>query len=245
MQKNQIIFVGFYILGSSLALYTEIKELNMEVIIIAKIVEAVEAVKLVRSGDVVMIGGFGNVGNPKRLIDLLADTDIHDLTVIANDLGTPNVGLGRWVRNRMLKKAIGTYFTYNTEAAELYFDGKLNLEMMPQGTFAESIRAGGCGIGGFYTKVGAGTELTAHCETKVIDGEADVALLHARKADAMGNLVYEKTARNFNPLMATAAALTIVEVDEIVETGMLSPEEIVTPYIYVDVLVPQDRGAVK
>jgi len=250
MQKNQIIFVGFYILGSSLALYTEIKELNMEVIIIAKIVEAVEAVKLVRSGDVVMIGGFGNVGNPKRLIDLLADTDIHDLTVIANDLGTPNVGLGRWVRNRMLKKAIGTY----TEAAELYFDGKLNLEMMPQGTFAESIRAGGCGIGGFYTKVGAGTELTAHCETKVIDGEAyvlayplkaDVALLHARKADAMGNLVYEKTARNFNPLMATAAALTIVEVDEIVETGMLSPEEIVTPYIYVDVLVTQNRGAVK
>ena len=243
MQKNQIIFVGFYILGSSLALYTEIKELNMEVIIIAKIVEAVEAVKLVRSGDVVMIGGFGNVGNPKRLIDLLADTDIHDLTVIANDLGTPNVGLGRWVRNRMLKKA-----------TELYFDGKLNLEMMPQGTFAESIRAGGCGIGGFYTKVGAGTELTAHCETKVIDGEAyvlayplkaDVALLHARKADAMGNLVYEKTARNFNPLMATAAALTIVEVDEIVETGMLSPEEIVTPYIYVDVLVTQNRGAVK
>lgn len=226
----------------------------MEVIIIAKIVEAVEAVKLVRSGDVVMIGGFGNVGNPKRLIDLLADTDIHDLTVIANDLGTPNVGLGRWVRNRMLKKAIGTYFTYNTEAAELYFDGKLNLDMMPQGTFAESIRAGGCGIGGFYTKVGAGTELTAHCETKIIDGEAyvlayplkaDVALLHARKADAMGNLVYEKTARNFNPLMATAAALTIVEVDEIVETGMLSPEEIVTPYIYVDVLVPQNRGAVK
>ena len=254
MQKNQIIFVGFYILGSSLALYTEIKELNLEVIIIAKNVEAVEAVKLVRSGDVVMIGGFGNVGNPKRLIDLLADTDIHDLTVIANDLGTPNVGLGRWVRNRMLKKAIGTYFTYNTEAAELYFDGKLNLEMMPQGTFAESIRAGGCGIGGFYTKVGAGTELTAHCETKVIDGEAyvlayplkaDVALLHARKADAMGNLVYEKTARNFNPLMATAAALTIVEVDEIVETGMLSPEEIVTPYIYVDVLVTQNRGAVK
>ena len=228
MQKNQIIFVGFYILGSSLALYTEIKELNMEVIIIAKIVEAVEAVKLVRSGDVVMIGGFGNVGNPKRLIDLLADTDIYDLTVIANDLGTPNVGLGRWVRNRMLKKAIGTYFTYNTEAAELYFDGKLNLEMMPQGTFAESIRAGGCGA-----------------YVLAYPLKADVALLHARKADAMGNLVYEKTARNFNPLMATAAALTIVEVDEIVETGMLSPEEIVTPYIYVDVLVPQNRGAVK
>ena len=125
--------------------------------------------------------------------------------------------------------------------------------MMPQGTFAESIRAGGCGIGGFYTKVGAGTELTAHCETKLLTAklcfgvsfESRRSLLHARKADAMGNLVYEKTARNFNPLMATAAALTIVEVDEIVETGMLSPEEIVTPYIYVDVLVTQNRGAVK
>lgn len=220
-------------------------------VIIAKIVEAAEAVKLVKSGDVVMIGGFGNVGNPKNLINLLAETDVRELTVIANDLGTPNVGLGRWVRNNMLKKAIGTYFTYNTEAAELYFEGKLNLEMLPQGTFAESIRAGGCGLGGFYTKVGVGTQLTESCETKIINGEtyilaypikADVALLHAKKADTMGNLVYERTARNFNPLMATAAALTIVEVEEIVEPGTLSPEEIVTPYIYVDVLVPQKRG---
>lgn len=220
-------------------------------VIIARIVDAEEAVKLVNTGDVVMIGGFGNVGNPKYLIDLLAETGVQELTVIANDLGTPNVGLGRWVRNGMLKKAIGTYFTYNTEAAELYFEGNLHLEMLPQGTFAESIRAGGCGLGGFYTKVGVGTELTEHCETKVIGGEtyvlayplkADVALLHARKADTMGNLVYERTARNFNPLMATAAALTIVEVDEIVEAGMLSPEEIITPYVYVDVLVLQKRG---
>ncbi|WP_455656573.1 CoA transferase subunit A [Phascolarctobacterium sp.] len=215
--------------------------------------EAEEAVKLVKPGDVVMIGGFGNIGNPKELIDLIAETDVRELTVIANDLGTPNVGLGRWVRNGKLKKAIGTYFTYNTEAAELYFAGKLNLEMLPQGTFAESIRAGGCGIGGFYTKVGVGTQLTENCETKNIDGQnyvlayplrADVAILHAKKADKMGNLVYERTARNFNPLMATASSLTIVEVEEIVEVGQLSPEEIVTPYIYVDVLVPQKRGEV-
>lgn len=115
--------------------------------------QAEAAVRLIPNGSSVMIGGFGNVGNPKQLIDLIADTEIRELTVIANDLGTPNVGLGRWVRNGKIQKAIGTYFTYNTEAAELYFAGKLNLEMVPQGTFAESIRAGGCGLGGFYTRV--------------------------------------------------------------------------------------------
>lgn len=193
-----------------------------------------------------MVGGFGNVGNPKMLIDMLADTDVSGLTVISNDLGTPNVGLGRWVTENKVYKAIGTYFTYNTEAAELYFQGKLNLQMLPQGTFAECIRAGGCGIGGFYTKVGVGTVLTENWEEKILDGEkyvlakplkADFALLHAKKADKLGNLVYEKTARNFNPLMATAAKFTIVEVEEIVEPGIISPEEIVTPGIYVDVLV--------
>lgn len=220
-------------------------------IIIVRIMEAAEAVKLIKSGNTVMIGGFGNVGNPKTMIDLVAEIDIKDLVVIANDLGTPNVGLGRWVSEKKIGKAIGTYFTYNTEAAELYFAGQLDLEMLPQGTFAESIRAGGCGIGGFYTRVGVGTPLTEKCETKQINGQtyvlayplnADVALLHAKKADTLGNLVYEKTARNFNPLMATAAALTIVEVEEIVEAGALSPEEIVTPYIYVDILVPLKRG---
>lgn len=223
-------------------------------IIIVKIMQAEAAVRLIPNGSSVMIGGFGNVGNPKQLIDLIADTEIRELTVIANDLGTPNVGLGRWVRNGKIQKAIGTYFTYNNEAAELYFAGKLNLEMVPQGTFAESIRAGGCGLGGFYTRVGVGTQLTEKQESKVIDGEtyvlaypikADIALLHAKKADTMGNLVYERTARNFNPIMATAAALTIVEVEEIVEAGTLAPEEIITPYIYVDVLVPQKRGEAK
>ncbi|MPM24040.1 putative succinyl-CoA:3-ketoacid coenzyme A transferase subunit A [bioreactor metagenome] len=217
----------------------------------AKILSPEEAVKLISSDSSIMIGGFGNIGNPKKMIDLIADTELKNLTIIANDLGTPNVGLGRLVRNRQIKQAIGSYFTYNTEAAELYFEGKLNLKMMPQGTFAESIRAGGCGIGGFYTRVGVGSEVTEGWETKEINGrqyvfvepiKADFAILRAKKADRLGNLVYERTARNFNPIMATAAKFTIVEVDEIVEPGTFSPEEIVTPFIYVDVIVPVGRG---
>lgn len=217
----------------------------------AKIMSAEDAVKLITSNSSIMVGGFGNIGNPKKLIDLIADTDLKELTIMGNDLGTPNVGLGRLVRNRQIKQAIGSYFTYNTEAAELYFEGKLNLKMMPQGTFAESIRAGGCGLGGFYTRVGIGSEVTEGLETKEINGKtyvlvepltADFAILRAKKADRLGNLVYERTARNFNPVMATAAKFTIVEVDEIVEPGELDPEEIVTPFVYVDVVVPVGRG---
>lgn len=217
----------------------------------AKIMSAEDAVKLITSNSSIMVGGFGNIGNPKKLIDLIADTDLKELTIMGNDLGTPNVGLGRLVRNRQIKQAIGSYFTYNTEAAELYFEGKLNLKMMPQGTFAESIRAGGCGLGGFYTRVGIGSEVTEGLDTKEINGKtyvlvepltADFAILRAKKADRLGNLVYERTARNFNPVMATAAKFTIVEVDEIVEPGELDPEEIVTPFVYVDVVVPVGRG---
>lgn len=217
----------------------------------AKVLSGKEAVKLLRSNSSIMVGGFGNVGNPKKLIDYIADSDITNLTVIANDLGTPNVGLGRWVTNKKVLKAIGTYFTYNTEAAEMYYRGELDLEMIPQGTFAEAIRAGSSGIGGFYTKVGIGTVLVEGLEEKIINGEkhvlvyplkADFAILHAYKADKMGNLVFEKTARNFNPLMAAAAKFTIVEVENIVEPGEISPEEVVTPGIFVDVLV-LDKGA--
>lgn len=217
----------------------------------ATIMEIHESVKLIKSNSTIMVGGFGNIGNPKKLIDLIADSDISNLTVIANDLGTPNVGLGRWVTNNKVKKAIGSYFTYNTEAAKLYFDGKLDLEMKPQGTFAECIRAGGCGLGGFYTKIGVGTILTEHKEEKIIHGQryilelplhADVAILRAAKADTAGNLVFEKTARNFNPIMATAADLTIVEVEKIVEAGTLSPEAIIVPGIYTDILVKVQAG---
>ena len=197
-----------------------------------------------------MVGGFGNVGNPKNLIDAIAQGDAANLTVIANDLGTLNVGLGRWVATNKIRKAIGSYFTYNPEVAQKYRQGLIDLQLMPQGTFAEAIRAGGVGIGGFYTRVGLGTELTHGLETRWIDGQeyvfaeslkADFALIHARRADELGNLVYEKTARNFNPIMAMAARFTIAEVEEIVPAGRLSPEEIVTPFVFVDALVPVER----
>lgn len=211
-----------------------------------------DASRLICSGASVMVGGFGNVGNPKELIEAIADAETTDLTVIANDLGTPNTGLGRWVTRDKIRKAIGSYFTYNPDVARKYREGLIQLELIPQGTFAEAIRAGGVGIGGFYTRVGLGTELTEGHETKLIDGQeyvlakairADFAILHAKTADELGNLVYDKTARNFNPVMAMAADCCIVEVEEIVPAGSLSPEEIVTPFIFVDVIVPVKGGA--
>lgn len=213
-----------------------------------------EAAKLVKDHSRVMIGGFGNVGNPKKMIDCIADTTVKEMTVIANDLGTPNVGLGRWVRDGKIEKAIGTYFTWNPEVAQRIRAGDLHVELMPQGSFSEAIRAGGSGLGGFYTQVGIGTEVTEGDEVRVIDGEeylfvrplrADFAILHAKKADELGNLIYERTARNFNPIMAMAASFTIVEVEEIVPAGQLSPEEIITPFIFVDVVVPVGKEGSK
>lgn len=213
-----------------------------------------EASKKILKGSTVMIGGFGNVGNPKLLIDCVAKCEVDNLTVIANDLGTPNVGLGKWVREKKIGKAIGTYFTWNPEVAQLRRTGEMAIELMPQGSFAEAIRAGGCGLGGFYTSVGLGTEITEGAETKIIEGKeyvfvyplrADFALIHAKKADALGNLVYDKTARNFNPVMAMGAKYTIVEVEQIVPVGELSPEEIVTPFIFVDALVPIGKEKIK
>ena len=213
----------------------------------ATILSIEQAADRIQNGSRIMVGGFGNVGNPKKLIDAIADRNVTDLVVIANDLGTPNVGLGRWVHQDQIKKAIGSFFTYNNEVSPKQRHGLINLELMPQGTFAESIRAGGVGIGGFYTRVGLGTELTEGHETKMIDGQeyvfcralrADNALIHAKKEDELGTLVFEYTARNFNPVMAMAADYCIVEVEEIVPVGSLSPEEIVTPFIFVDALVP-------
>lgn len=213
-----------------------------------------EAAKLVKDHSRIMIGGFGNVGNPKKMIDCIAETEIKAMTVIANDLGTPNVGLGRWVRDGKIEKAIGTYFTWNPEVAQRMRAGDLDVKLMPQGSFSEAIRAGGSGLGGFYTQVGIGTEVTEGDEVRIIDGEeylfvrplrADFAILHAKKADELGNLIYERTARNFNPIMAMAASFTIVEVEEVVPAGQLLPEEIITPFIFVDVLVPVGKESSK
>lgn len=205
-----------------------------------------EALAYVQSGHTLMVGGFGLVGAPLTLIEELTCMDVRNLTIISNNLGEAGKGLGLLLRQRQIKKVIGSYFTSNREVGDAYIQGKIELELLPQGTLSESIRAGGAGIGGYYTKTSVGTDLGKGKETRIINGEtyvfepalhADVALIRAHKADMLGNLVYYKTARNFNPLMATAADYVIAEVDEIVEPGELSPEEIITPHLFVDAIV--------
>ncbi|QPQ33480.1 CoA transferase subunit A [Lysinibacillus sp. JNUCC-52] len=215
-----------------------------------KIYESVEqALSCVESGQTIMVGGFGLVGGPLTLIDALVELEINDLTIISNNLGEKGKGLGKLLEQKKVKKAIGSYFTGNRDVGEAFQRGELEIELLPQGTLAESIRAGGAGIGGYYTKTSVGTDLAKGKETKLINGEeyvfeqalkADVAIIRAHKADRLGNLVYYKTARNFNPIMATAAKTVVVEVDEIVEAGELSSDEIITPHLFIDrVIVAQ------
>jgi 3-oxoacid CoA-transferase subunit A len=212
----------------------------------AKFETAREAVRRIRSGATVMVGGFGLSGVPLKLVDAVLEMPIDDLTVISNNIGTPGGGLGKWLRAGKIKKVIGSYFTTNPEVGQAYLDGKIEVQLVPQGTFSEAIRAGGSGIAAFYTPTAAGTALAAGKEVREFDGKlyvleralrADVALIKAHKADELGNLVYYKTARNFNPLMAMAADLTIAEVDEVVPAGALDPECIVTPHVFVDIVV--------
>jgi 3-oxoacid CoA-transferase A subunit len=210
-------------------------------------VDVVEAVSLVRDGATVMVGGFGLVGAPLTLIEgLLAHTSVGNLTIVSNNLGEPGRGLGRLLLEGRVRKAVGSYFTSNPDVVAAYQAGRLEIDLMPQGTLAEAIRAGGAGIGGFYTRTGWGTALGEGRDERTIRGEphiyqeslrADVALVRARAADELGNLVYSKTARNFNPDMATAADLVIAEVDEVVPVGTLDPEGIVTPHLFVDAVV--------
>src|SRR5262245_25658810 len=208
---------------------------------------AKEAVSLVRTGDTVMVGGFGLVGAPLTLIDALVEhSEATDLTIVSNNIGEPGAGLGKLLRQGRIRKGISSFFTSNPEAVAAANAGEIEATLLPQGTFAEAIRAGGAGIGGFYTPVGAGTLLADGKEEREIDGvthvlespiRADVSLVYAARADAFGNLWYRHTARNFNPLMATAATITIAEAGEIVEVGELDPESIATPHLYVDHLV--------
>ncbi len=205
----------------------------------ALLISAEEAVGVVRSGDTVMVGGFGLVGAPLTLIDALVEhSDATDLTIVSNNIGEPGRGLGKLLRQGRIRRGISSYFTSNPEAVAAVNAGEIEATLVPQGTFAEAIRAGGAGIGGFYTRVGAGTLLAEGKEERVIDGvrhvleeplHADVALVYAARADELGNLWYRRTARNFNPLMATAATSTIAEAGEIVPVGELEPESVVTP----------------
>ena len=206
-----------------------------------------EAVARISSGDTVMVGGFGLVGAPLTLIDALVEhSDATDLTIVSNNIGEPGRGLGKLLRQGRIRRGVSSYFTSNPEAVAAVNSGEMEATLLPQGTFAEAIRAGGAGIAGFYTPVGAGTMLADGKEERDFDGvvhvlerplRADVALVYAARADGLGNLWYRRTARNFNPLMATAAAVTIAEAGEVVPVGELEPESIATPHLYVDWLV--------
>ena len=205
-----------------------------------------QAMEHVKDGDRVMVGGFGLRGTPDALVDALVATGKKDLTIISNDLGSPNVGLGKLLTNKMIKGLIGNYYNWNPDAVEAYNRGEIEVKLVPQGSFAESIRAAGVGIPAYYTLASAGTPLGEGKETRVYNGKtyvleeaihADVALIQAYKADKLGNLVYCKVARNFNPAMAMAADYTIALVDEVVEVGELDPEAIVTPHIFVNAIV--------
>ena len=205
-----------------------------------------EALAMIKSGDRVMVSGFGNVGDPKQLVAGLSNLKLKDLTIISNDLGSPGIGLGALLRANMVKKLIGNYYNWNPEVADAFNGGKIDVKLVPQGSFAEGIRAAGVGIPAFFTPTSVGTELGRDKEEREFGGrkyvlqeaiKADVALISATKADRLGNLVYYKVGRNFNPLMAMAAELVIAEVGEIVSEGELDPESIVTPHIFVDVLV--------
>ena len=205
-----------------------------------------QAAALIPDGAVIMAGGFGMTGNPVHLLNALAELSTGNLTIISNNVGEPGLGGGRLLRNGQLRKAIGSFFTSNPEAVKAAQDGQIEIQLIPQGSMAEAIRAGGAGIGGFFTPTSAGTVLAEGAETKLIDGRefvyvpalrADVALVRAWQADAAGNLRYRMTERNFNPLMATAADLVIAEVEEIVPLGALGPDDVHTPGCFVDYLV--------
>ena len=206
-----------------------------------------QAAALVKTGDTLLVGGFGMTGNPTQVLHALAETDVGDITYIANNVGEPGLGGGRMLRNGQIRKAIGSFFTSNPEAVAAAQSGAIEFEVMPQGTMVEAIRAGGAGIGGFFTPTAAGTVLAEGRETRRIDGRlhvfqpalrANVALIRAWSADTAGNLTYRMTEQNFNRAMATAADLVIAEIEECVPTGELPPESIHTPGCYVDYLVP-------
>ena len=209
---------------------------------------AADAVADVHDGAAIMIGGFGNAGQPMELIDALLSNGAGDLTVVNNNAGQADAGLALLIKERRVRKVICSFPRQSDSwhFDEAYRAGQIELELVPQGNLAERIRAAGAGIGGFFTPTGYGTLLAEGKETRQIDGRgyvlespihADFALVKAQRSDEFGNLVYRKTARNFGPIMATAAHRTIVQVDEIVPVGGIDPEVVVTPGIYVDTIV--------
>jgi len=202
-----------------------------------------------RDGMMIMSGGFGLCGIAETLANAICDSGVKNLTVVSNNAAVDGIGLGRMLESRQIKKMISSYVGENKTFAQMFLGGELELEFNPQGTLAERIRAGGAGIPAFYTKTGVGTLAAEGKELKEFDGEtyvmeralfADLSIVHAWKGDTAGNLIYRKTARNFNPMMATASRMTIAEVEHLVPAGELDPDQIHTPGIFVKRIVAVD-----
>ncbi|TYB88882.1 MAG: 3-oxoacid CoA-transferase subunit A [Kosmotoga sp.] len=215
-----------------------------------KLIYSDQIAELVDIGDTVMVGGFLGCGAPETIITKLIDAGIGEFHMITNDTAFPEKGCGRLIANKLVKKLTASHIGTNPETINQMINNELEVELVPQGTLAEKIRAAGAGLGGILTPTGIGTEVENGKRKIEVNNkeflleeaiEADVALIKARKADTWGNLAYRLTAQNFNPLMATAAKLVIAEVEEIVEVGELEPDEIVTPHIFVDYIVKSSK----
>jgi 3-oxoacid CoA-transferase subunit A len=202
---------------------------------------------ILKDGMLIMSGGFGLCGIPETLILAIRDSGVKNLTVVSNNAGIDGIGLGVLLDTHQIKKMISSYVGENKTFAKQYLAGELEIEFNPQGTLAERIRAGGAGIPAFFTRTGAGTEIARGKEERIFDGDAyimetglvaDLSIVHAWKGDTEGNLVYRKTARNFNPMMATAGKVTVAEVEHLVEPGQIDPDHVITPGIFVQRIVP-------
>lgn len=211
-----------------------------------KIISLEKAVDYVKDGMTIMIGGFLGCGNPHRLIDALIEKDVKDLTLICNDSSFPDMGVGKLIVNKQIKKLIASHVGTNPETGRQMNSGEMEVVLVPQGTLAEQVRAGGAGLGGFLTPTGVGTVVAEGKQKIKIDGmayllelplRADIALIAGETVDKFGNVVYQGATRNFNHLMATAADMVIIEAEKIVEVGELNPNSVVTPGIFIDYIV--------
>lgn len=216
-----------------------------------EVINAREAARKVQEGSSIMVGGFLGVGTPEAILDALVEEGVKGLTLIANDTGFPDLGPGKLVVSGQVDHVMASHIGTNKYTGEKMHTGEMKVDLIPQGTLAEQVRAGGAGLGGVLTPTGIGTVAQEGQRVLEVEGteyilalalKADIALLKAHKADKAGNLVYRRSARNFNPLMAMAAGTVLVEVEELVEIGDIDPDEVVTPGIFVDYLIPGEEG---
>ncbi|HGH5416599.1 TPA: acetate CoA-transferase subunit alpha [Citrobacter freundii] len=215
-----------------------------------KLITLQDATGFFRDGMTIMVGGFMGVGTPPRLVEALLESGVRDLTLIANDTAFVDTGIGPLIVNGRVSKVIASHIGTNPETGRRMIAGEMDVQLVPQGTLIEQIRCGGAGLGGFLTPTGVGTIVEDGKQTMTLEGKtwllerplrADLALIRAHRADMLGNLTYQLSARNFNPLIALAADITLVEPDEMVETGELQPDQIVTPGAVIDhIVIPQE-----